>query len=119
MLLTKLKLTLCLCLCLLAAACGRAEYEYADSEDVKIENVTSRSLEGGFMEVTAVFRGTNSGERQTSYYQIHWYDEDGILAERSSWRPLSMRGTAPMPVRERSTKPNIKDFTIIISNKAY
>lgn len=103
----------------MAVACGRPEYEYADNKDVRIEDVKSRPIEGGFLEVTASFRGTSSGLRQTSYYQIHYFDKDGFPTENSSWRSVSIRGTAAVPIRERSTKPGATEFTFKISNKAY
>lgn len=116
---TKLKLVFCLTACLLVAACGRPEYEYADSKDVVIEEVNSRSMSGDFLEVSFTLRSKTKDERRTSYYRIHWFDKDGIMIDQTSWRPVSLRGRAPVPVRERSTKTGVKDFTIVLSNKAY
>lgn len=119
MLPTKLKLALCLAICLLVAACGRPEYEYADTKDVVIEDVSSRNIQGDFMEISFTLRSKSNDERRTSYYRVHWFDKDGFMVEQTSWRPVSLRGRAPVTQRERSTKPGIKDFTIVISNKAY
>lgn len=105
-----------LALCLLAA-CGRPEYEYADNEDVKVENIISRPLEGGFLEVYAELRNNSRNDVNTTTYRLSWFDADGVLLEQTSWRPVRVTRGAPAHVRERSTKPGAKDFTLVIANE--
>ena len=105
------------CLCL-AACGGRPQYEYADNKDVLVENINSRVLEGGFMEVSAELRNNNRNDVNTTRYQMQWFDQNGFLLEKSSWRPVRVTRGAPEYVRVRSTKPGVKDFTLVISSEA-
>ena len=114
-----IKTALVLGVCLFLAACGgRPEYEYADNKDVRIEKITSRSMEGGFLEITAELRNSSKSAVHSSRYQVLWFDKDGFLLEETSWRPVRVTGGAPAYVRERSTRPGAKDFTLVLSNEA-
>jgi uncharacterized protein YcfL len=104
--------------CLFLVACGRPQYEYADSKDVLVESIESREISGGFLEISAVLRNDSSGDVNNSVYRVFWFDKEGFLVEETSWRPVRVTHGAPVHVRERSTKPGIKDFTLVISSEA-
>ncbi|MDR2893220.1 MAG: YcfL family protein [Deltaproteobacteria bacterium] len=99
------------------AACGQSKVEYADNEDVEIESINHKK-DGDFLIVQAVLRNDDSDDVTRSVYRIEWYDESGFLLEKTSWRPILVKGGAPMPVRERSTIPGAVDYKLIISNDA-
>ena len=106
-----------LCLVFLAACSdARPEYEYAGNKDVQIEKIDKRQIEGGFMEISITFRNKSKSDVNYPKYRIHWFDESGFLIEQTSWRPLRVKGGAAMYARERSTKPGVKEFTVVISN---
>ena len=102
---------------LTACSSARPEYEYADNKDVKIESIQKRELEGGFLEVSITFRNKSKSDVNYPRYRVHWFDESGFLIEQTSWRPLRIKGGAAMYARERSTKPGVKEFTVVISNE--
>lgn len=118
---SRISLTLFIALLALSflAACSdaRPEYEYADNKDVKVENIQKRELEGGFLEISITFRNKSKGDLNHPKYRVHWFDASGFLVEQTSWRPLRIKGGAAMYARERSTKPGIKEFTVVISNE--
>lgn len=47
-----------------------------------------------------------------------WFDENGAMIEQTSWRPVVVKGGAPVYVKERSTVPGAKEYTLLISNDA-
>ncbi|MDL2306975.1 YcfL family protein [Desulfovibrio sp. OttesenSCG-928-C06] len=94
---------------------GRATHEYADNEDVEVESIQGR-MEGDLMLVYAVLRNSSSDDVNDSVYRVEWYDADGFLLEQTSWRPVKVKGGAAMHVRERSTIPGAKEYTLVISN---
>lgn len=111
-------LAVLLVLALLAGCAGsRPEYEYSGSKAVKIENIEKRALEGGFMEISITFRNRSSGSTNFTKYRVNWFDESGFLLEQTTWRPLRVQGGAAMYARERTTKPGVKDFTVIIATE--
>lgn len=103
---------------LLAGCAGsRPEYEYSGSKAVKIENIEKRAIEGGFLEISITFRNRSSGNTNFTKYRVNWFDENGFLLEQTTWRPLRVQGGAAMYARERTTKPGVKDFTVVIATE--
>lgn len=101
----------------LLVSCGRATHEYLDNEDVRVES-TQKEEDGDFLVVTARLVNDDDDAVQHSVYRVLWFDDDGALLEQSSWRPVTVKGKAPVFVRERSTVPGATEFTILISNDA-
>lgn len=104
------------CLALLAA-CGRATHEYLDNEDVRIKSI-KHVEDGEFLVVTALLVNSDGDSIQHSVYRMLWFDKDGNLLEQSAWRPVIVKGKAPVYVKERSTVPGAREYTLIISNDA-
>lgn len=104
-------------LLLALAACGRPTHVYTDTKDVKVDTV-SHTADGDFLVVTAKLVNSSDSAVNNSVYRIQWFDADGNLLEQSSWRPVVVKGGAPVYVKERSTVPGAKEFTILISNDA-
>lgn len=111
--------TLCaaLLLCLALVSCGRPTHLYTDTKDVKIDSI-SHVIEGDFLVVTAVLINRDDDAIQHSVYRMQWFDEAGALLEQSAWRPVIVKGGAPVRLKERSTVPGAKEYTLIISNDA-
>jgi len=101
----------------LLASCGRSTHEYLDNEDVRIESV-KHAKDGDFLVVTAMLVNDDDDDIQHSVYRVLWFDGDGILLEQSAWRPVVVKGKAPVYIKERSTVPGAEEFTIVISNDA-
>ncbi len=105
------------CLALLSASCGgRATHHYVDTKDVKVDSI-SHTKDGDFLVVSAVLKNKGSSVRH-SVYRMQWFDKSGALIEQSAWRPIIIKGEVPIHVKERSTVPGVKDYTLIISNDA-
>ncbi|MCL1887116.1 MAG: DUF1425 domain-containing protein [Betaproteobacteria bacterium] len=105
-----------LCLGFLVS-CGRSTHEYLDNKDVKIKSI-QHAKDGEFLVVTAVLVNNDGDSVQHSVYRMLWFDKDGALLEQSAWRPVIVKGKAPVYVKERSTIPGAKEYTLIISNDA-
>ncbi|MDR1359556.1 MAG: YcfL family protein [Deltaproteobacteria bacterium] len=105
-----------LCL-LLLAGCGRSTHIYADNKDVEIESI-SHIQDGEFLVVSAVLVSGDSDAVTHSVYRMLWFDADGMMIEQTSWRPVVVKGGAPVQVKERSTVPGATEYTLIISNDA-
>jgi uncharacterized protein YcfL len=101
----------------LLVSCGTSTHEYLDNEDVRIESI-SHVEDGAFLVVSAVLVNDDEDDIQHSVYRMLWFNGDGVLLEQSAWRPIITKGKAPMHVRERSTIPGAKEYTLIISNDA-
>ena len=101
----------------LLVSCGRATHEYLDNKDVRVES-TQKKADGDFLVITAKLINDDDDEVQHSVYRILWFDDDGTLLEQSSWRPVTVKGKAPVFIRERSTVPGATEFTILLSNDA-
>lgn len=114
---SRIKILLVLFCLGLLASCGRTTHEYLDNEDVKIESI-KHAKEGNFLVVSAKLVNDDDDDIQHSVYRILWFDENGILLEQSSWRPIVVKGGAPVYIKERSTVPGAEEFTIEISNDA-
>lgn len=114
---SRIKILLVLFCLGLLASCGRTTHEYLDNEDVKIESI-KHAKEGNFLVVSATLVNDDDDDIQHSVYRILWFDENGILLEQSSWRPIVVKGGAPVYIKERSTVPGAEEFTIEISNDA-
>ena len=112
-----LKMSLLLVFLLFVTACGRPQYEYLDNKDVRVESI-NQVQEGEFLIVNAVLRNADADEAIDSVYRIEWFGKEGNLIEKTSWRPLKVKGGASMPLRERSTIPGAVEFTLILSNDA-
>ena len=102
--------------CLLSA-CGRSTHVYTDTKDVKVDSI-KHVVDGDFLVVTAVLVNKDSGSVQHSVYRMQWFDADGNLLEQSSWRPVIVKGGVEVYVKERSTVPGAKEYTLVISNDA-
>lgn len=102
---------------LLLVSCGRPTHHYTDTKDVKIDTI-SHVADGDFLILTAVLRNKDDDSIQHSVYRVQWFDEAGTLLEQSAWRPVIVKGGAPVYVKERSTVPGAKEYTLIISNDA-
>lgn len=111
------KFLLCFVCLGLLAACGRSTHEYLDNKDVKIQSI-SHVKEGDFLVVDAVLVNKDSDDVQHSVYRVMWFAKDGRLLEQTAWRPVIVKGKMPVHVRERSTVPGAKDYTLMISNDA-
>ena len=103
--------------CLLLAGCGRPTYQYTDTKDVKVDSI-SHVQDGDFLVVSAVLVNASSGAIQHSVYRMLWFDASGMLIEQSSWRPVVVKGGAPVYIKERSTVSGAKEYTLLISNDA-
>ncbi len=109
--------TAALCLALALAACGgRATHYYVDTKDVKVDSI-SHKADGDFLVVSAVLKNKGSSV-QHSVYRMQWFDASGALIEQSAWRPVIIKGNVPAYVKERSSVPGAKEYTLIISNDA-
>jgi uncharacterized protein YcfL len=107
-----------LCLALLLVSCGgRNQYEYLDTKAVRIEKI-SHVEDGPFLVVTAVLRNDSSSAVENPVYRMEWYGDDDMLLEKSSWRPLIVKGGDRVRVTERSTVPGAREYTLIISSDA-
>lgn len=116
MLRTKLFLALVFS-CLVLAGCGRSTHVYTDSKAVKIDAI-SHVTDGDFLVVSAVLVNDDDDEINHAVYRMLWFDENGAMIEQSSWRPVVVKGGAPVYVKERSTVPGAKEYTLLISNDA-
>lgn len=101
----------------LLASCGRSTHEYLDNDDVRIKSI-KHVEDGDFLVVTAVLVNDDDDDISHSVYRMQWFDDDGMLLEQSSWRPVIVKGKAPVYIKERSTIPGAKEYTLIISNDA-
>lgn len=117
MLRTRLLMPVLLVLAVFITSCGSKEYEYAGNKDVKIESISKREMEDGFYEISIAFRNKSKSDLNYPKYRVHWFDQDGIMVEQTSWRPLRMKGGGSVYVRERSTKPDVKSFKVILFNE--
>lgn len=108
---------LLLVLALFVTSCGSKEYEYAGNKDVKIERIDKREIEDGFYEISIVFRNSSRSDLNHPKYRVHWFDENGFLLEETSWRPLRIKGGAAVYARERSTRPGVINFKVVIFNE--
>lgn len=106
-----------LALFLLLAGCGRATHQYTDTKDVKIDSI-GHMEDGAFLVVTAVLVNKSGGAVQHSVYRMLWFDENGTMIEQSAWRPVVVKGGAPIYIKERSTVPGAKEYTLLLSNDA-
>lgn len=113
-----IKKILLLLLCLgILAGCGRSTHEYLDNNDVKIKSI-KHVEDGDFLIVNAVLVNNDGDDIQHSVYRMLWFDKDGMLTEQSAWRPVIVKGKAPVYIKERSTVPGAVEYTLIISNDA-
>ena len=107
-----------LVLCILVlAGCGRETHLYMDNKDVKVDSI-SHVAEGDFLIVNAVLVSSSSDGVTNAVYRMQWFDERGALIEQSAWRPIIVKSKVPIYVRERSTVPGAKEYTLLISNDA-
>ncbi|MDL2284486.1 DUF1425 domain-containing protein [Oxalobacter sp. OttesenSCG-928-P03] len=101
----------------LLASCGRSTHEYLDNDDVRIKSI-KHTEDGDFLVVNAVLVNDDGDDINHSVYRMLWFDKDGMMIEQSAWRPLIVKGKAPIYIKERSTVPGAKEYTLIISNDA-
>ena len=104
-------------LILALAACGRPTHQYTDTKDVKIHDI-SHVTDGEFLIVTALLKNSSSSSITHTVYRVQWFDANGALLEQSSWRPVAVKGGNAIYIKERSTVPGAKEYTILISNDA-
>lgn len=104
-------------LLLLAAGCGKTTYQYTDTKDVLIDSI-SHVEDGDFLVVSAVLVNKDDDAVQHSVYRVLWFDANGAMIEQTAWRPVVVKGGAPVYVKERSTVPGAKEYTLLISNDA-
>jgi uncharacterized protein YcfL len=90
---------------------------YTDTRDVEIESV-SHLQDGEFMVLSAVLVSADKDDVTHSVYRVLWFDDEGMMIEQTSWRPVVVKGGAPVYIRERSTVPGAAEYTILISNDA-
>ena len=103
--------------CLAFAGCGRSTHVYTDTKDVKVDTI-SHVADGDFLVVSAVLVNKDSDSIQHSVYRVLWFDKDGMMIEQTSWRPVIVKGGAPVYIKERSTVPGAAEYTVLISNDA-
>ena len=103
--------------CLFFAGCGRSTHVYTDTKDVKVDEI-SHVADGDFLVISAVLVNKDEDSIQHSVYRVLWFNKDGTMIEQTAWRPVIVKGGAPVYVKERSTVPGAKEYTLIISNDA-
>ena len=103
--------------CLALAGCGRTTHVYTDTKDVKIDSI-SHTTDGNFLVINAVLVNKDEDSIQRSVYRVLWFNKDGAMIEQTSWRPVIVKGGAPVYIRERSTVPGATEYTVLISNDA-
>ena len=104
--------------CFLAlAGCGRSTHIYTDTKDVKVDSIT-HVADGDFLVISAVLVNDDDDEIQHSVYRVLWFDKDGVMIEQTAWRPVIVKGGAPVYIKERSTVPGATEYTVLISNDA-
>ncbi len=114
------RISLCAVVLVLAVSlmsCGRPTHQYTDNEDVTIESI-SHVRDGEFLVVSAKLVNDDDEDITHSVYRMLWFDANGALLEQSAWRPLIVKGGAPVYIRERSTVPGATEYTLLISNDA-
>lgn len=99
------------------AGCGRSTHIYTDTKDVKVDSIT-HVADGDFLVVSAVLVNDDNSKIQHSVYRVLWFDKDGAMIEQTAWRPVIVKGGAPVYVKERSTVPGAVEYTVLISNDA-
>jgi uncharacterized protein YcfL len=90
---------------------------YTDTKDVRVDAI-SHAADGDFLVVSAVLVNEDSGSVRHSVYCVLWFDKDGTMIEQTSWRPVVVKGGAPVYVKERSTVPGATEYTVLLSNDA-
>lgn len=103
--------------CLVLAGCGRSTHMYTDTKDVKIDSI-SHVADGEFLVVSAVLVNDDDDSIQHSVYRVLWFDKNGAMIEQTAWRPVIVKGGAPVYIKERSTVPGATEYTVLISNDA-
>ncbi len=103
--------------CLALLGCGRATHMYTDTEDVTVEEI-SHVADGDFLVVSAVLVNEDEDDISHSVYRVVWFDKDGAMIEQTAWRPVIVKGGAPVHIKERSTVPGATEYTVLISNDA-
>lgn len=103
--------------CLVLAGCGRSTHVYTDTKAVKIDSI-SHAADGDFLVVSAVLVNNDGDTVNHSVYRMLWFDKNGAMIEQTAWRPVVVKGGAPVYVKERSTVPGAKEYTLLISNDA-
>ncbi len=116
MLRTSLFAVAALC-CLVIAGCGRSTHIYTDTKDVKVDEI-SHVADGDFLVINAVLVSKDEDSIQHSVYRVLWFDKDGTMLEQTAWRPVIVKGGAPVYIKERSTVPGATEYTVLISNDA-
>ncbi|MDR2825698.1 MAG: DUF1425 domain-containing protein [Deltaproteobacteria bacterium] len=101
----------------LLGACSPVSVEYTDNKDVYVDTKIYKQ-EGAFLIVYATLRNNDSDDVNNSVYRVEWYNDDGLLLEKTSWRPAQVKGGAAVHVRERSTIPGATKANIVLSNDA-
>ena len=108
---------LVLCGFLVLAGCGRATHIYTDNKDVSIDAI-SHVADGDFLIMTATLVNSDDDAIQHSVYRVLWFDKNGAMIEQTAWRPVIVKGGAPVYIKERSTVPGVTEYTVLISNDA-
>ena len=103
--------------CLALAGCGRSTHVYTDTKDVKVDAI-SHAADGDFLVVSAVLVNKDEDAIQHSVYRVLWFNKDGAMIEQTAWRPVIVKGGAPVYIKERSTVPGATEYTVLISNDA-
>lgn len=103
--------------CLVLAGCGRATHVYTDTEDVTVDAI-SHVVDGDFLALSATLVNEDEDDISHSVYRVVWFDKDGSVIEQTAWRPVIVKGGAPVYIKERSTVPGAAEYTVLISNDA-
>jgi uncharacterized protein YcfL len=98
-------------------ACSPVSVEYTDNKDVYVDTKLYKQ-EGDFLAVYATLRNDDPDDVNNSVYRVEWYNDDGMLLEKTSWRPAQVKGGAAVHVRERSTVRGATKANIVLSNDA-
>ena len=101
--------------CALLTGCGSKRVDYLDNDDVEVK-IQWQEAQGDFLVAHMMFSHSDKDAIAHTVYKIEWLNDDDVVIETTSWRPLISKGRRSIPVTERSTVPGATDLRILISN---
>lgn len=82
----------------------------------RVEIIKHKSItDGKFLKLVAELKNDDSDETEGFVYRVKWFDDNGILKDTTSWKPIVIHKNQRVQIVEMSNLTDVTSYEIEVS----